>query len=97
MDGRRAAFLRFDPMMLSQWKCRCGYDRYHRISVQRKTGARYETPFCPCSRCSMMFLNAAQFERQQHREPERRGAAGGGHADAAEAASQLVTSLDRTA
>jgi len=48
---------------LSQWKCRlCGFDRYHRVSVLRKTGARYETPFCACSRCSVMFLNAAQFD-----------------------------------
>jgi len=30
--------------------------------VLRKTGARYETPFCACSGCSAMFLNAAQFD-----------------------------------
>ena len=48
---------------LSLWKCRlCGFDRHHRVSVLRKTGARYETPFFACSRCSVMFLNASQFD-----------------------------------
>jgi hypothetical protein len=29
-------------MTLSQWCCRlCGFDRYHRVTVLRKTGARY--------------------------------------------------------
>jgi hypothetical protein len=37
----------------------CGFDRYHRVSVLLKTGARYETPFSACSRCSVMFTNAA--------------------------------------
>ena len=50
-------------MTLSKWMCRlCGFDRYHRVSVLRKTGARYETPFLACSGCSVMFLNAAQFD-----------------------------------
>jgi len=40
----------------------CGFDRYHRVSVLRKTRARYETPFCACSRCSVMFTYAAQFD-----------------------------------
>jgi hypothetical protein len=46
-----------------QWRCRIsGFDRYHRLSVLRKTGARYETPFYACSQCSVMFLNPAQFD-----------------------------------
>jgi hypothetical protein len=56
MDGAAAAFLQSFYVTLSQWKCRvCGFDRYHHVSVLRKTGARYETPFCACSRCSVMF------------------------------------------
>jgi hypothetical protein len=47
----------------SQWRCRiCSFDRYHRVSVLRKTGVRYETPFHACSGCSVMFLNPAQFD-----------------------------------
>jgi len=58
------------PVTLSQWKCRlCGFDRYHRVSVLRKTGARYETPFYACSRCSVMFLNAAQFDANSTANP----------------------------
>jgi hypothetical protein len=39
---------------LFQWKGRlCGFDRYHRVSVLCRTGARYETPFYACSRCSV--------------------------------------------
>jgi hypothetical protein len=57
-------------MTLSQWKCRlCGFDRYHRVSVLRKTGARYETAFCACSGCSVMFLNAAQFDANSTANP----------------------------
>jgi hypothetical protein len=37
--------------------------------VLRKTGARYETPFCACSRCSVMFLNAAQFDANGDANP----------------------------
>jgi len=49
-------------MTLSQWRCRvCSFDRYHRVTVLRKSGARYETPFSACSQCSVMFLNPAQF------------------------------------
>ena len=63
MDARLTGSLRFGAVTLSQWKCRlCGFDRYHRVAVLRKTGARYETPFYACSRCSVMFLNAAQFD-----------------------------------
>ena len=70
MDARLAGSLRFGPVTLSQWKCRlCGFDRYHRVSVLRKTGARYETPFCACSRCSVMFLNAAQFDANSTANP----------------------------
>ena len=70
MDARLAGSLRFGPVTLSQWKCRlCGFDRYHRVSVLRKTGARYETPFCACSRCSVMFLNATQFDAHSTANP----------------------------
>ncbi len=45
-----------------QWRCRiCDYDRYHRISVPRKNGSKYETAFYACSKCSVMFLNPAQW------------------------------------
>ena len=47
---------------VSSWRCRiCGYDRYYRVTVLRKTGARYETPFFACSKCSVMFLNPTQW------------------------------------
>jgi hypothetical protein len=62
MDGRRPGSLRSRAMTLSQWRCRvCSFDRYHRVTVLRKSGARYETPFSACSQCSVMFLNPAQF------------------------------------
>ncbi len=55
---------------LSQWKCRlCGFDRYHRVTVLRKSGARYKTPFYACSRCSVMFLNAAQSDANSTENP----------------------------
>jgi hypothetical protein len=57
-------------MTLSQWRCRlCGFDRYHRVSVLRKNGARYETPFHACSGCSVMFLNPWQFEANSTAAP----------------------------
>jgi hypothetical protein len=55
---------------LSQWKCRLyGFERYHRVTVLRKTGARYETSFYACSRCSVMFLNPAQFDANSTANP----------------------------
>jgi hypothetical protein len=57
-------------MTLSQWRCRpCGFDRYHRVTVLRKSGARYETPFSACSQCSVMFLNPAQFDASSTAAP----------------------------
>lgn len=57
-------------MTLSQWRCRvCGFDRYHRVSVLRKTGARYETPFSACSQRSVMFLNPTQFDANRTAAP----------------------------
>jgi hypothetical protein len=57
-------------MTQSQWRCRiCGFDRYHRVSVLRKTGARYETPFHACSQCSVMFLSPAQFDANSTANP----------------------------
>jgi hypothetical protein len=70
MDGPLTTLLRFAPVTLSQWKCRvCGFDRYRRVSVLCKTGARYETPFCACSRCSVKFLNPAQFDANYTANP----------------------------
>src|SRR5580698_3771530 len=47
---------------VDSWRCRmCGYERYHRVSVPRKNGAKYETSFYACSKCSVMFLNPAQW------------------------------------
>ena len=47
----------------------CDFDRHHRVSVLRKNGARYETPFFACSRCSVMFLNATQFDANSTANP----------------------------
>jgi hypothetical protein len=45
-----------------QWRCRiCGFDRWHVVTVKRKTGALYTTSFYACSGCSVMFLNPEQF------------------------------------
>jgi hypothetical protein len=53
-----------------QWRCRiCGFDRCHRVSVLRKTGVRYETPFLACSQCSVMFTNASQFDANSTANP----------------------------
>jgi hypothetical protein len=44
-----------------QWRCRiCGFDRWHVVTVKRKTGALYTTSFYACSGCSVMFLNPEQ-------------------------------------
>jgi hypothetical protein len=57
-------------MTLSQCCCRlCGFDCYHRVTVLRKTGARYETPFSGYSQCSVMFLNPAQFDANSTAPP----------------------------
>jgi hypothetical protein len=70
MDGLRVGCLGFRIVTLSQWKCRlCGFDRYHRVTVLRKTGVRYETPFSACSQCSVMFLNPAQFDANSTANP----------------------------
>jgi hypothetical protein len=39
----------------------CNYERYHRVSVLRKDGSRYDTSFFACSQCSVMFLNPEQW------------------------------------
>lgn len=50
------------PVSSSAWRCRVySFERYHRISVMRKNGSRYETQFFACSQCSVMFLNPTQF------------------------------------
>lgn len=50
-----------------QWRCRiCGCERYHRVSVLRKNGARYETAFFACNGCTVMFLNDRQFDAAGH-------------------------------
>jgi hypothetical protein len=37
------------------------FDRWHIVTVKRKTGALCTTSFCACSRCSVMFPNPEQF------------------------------------
>jgi hypothetical protein len=45
-----------------QWRCRiCGFDRWHGVTVKRKTGTLYTMSFYACSGCSVMFLNPEQF------------------------------------
>jgi len=42
--------------------CRiCSFDRWHVVTVKRRSGALYTTSFYACSRCSVMFLNPDQF------------------------------------
>jgi len=66
-DSRMSAPL---PVSVSAWRCRlCSYERYHRVSVTRKNGARYETAFFACSQCSVMFLNPTQFNALGHANP----------------------------
>jgi hypothetical protein len=79
------------PVSVATWKCRlCDYERYHRVSVIKKNGVRYETAFFACSQCSVMFLNPAQFSALAQASPSielppivtpirnRRGRSGGG-------------------
>lgn len=50
------------PCSVASWHCRvCGFDRYHQVTVMRKSGSRYETNFSACSGCSVMFLNPTRF------------------------------------
>jgi hypothetical protein len=37
------------------------FDRWHVVTVKRKSGALYTTSFYACSGCSVMFLNPEQF------------------------------------
>jgi hypothetical protein len=64
MDAMQQLAAGFEVMVpvSGQWRCRiCDFDRYHRVTVLRKNGSRYETSFYACSRCSVMFLNPAQW------------------------------------
>ena len=55
---------------VAQWKCRIGsFDRWHHVTVKKKGGALYQTPFYACSGCSAMFLNPAQFNALGHAAP----------------------------
>jgi hypothetical protein len=55
---------------VSAWRCRvCDFDRYYRISVVKKGGARYETSFFACSQCSTMFNNPVQFDKHSTANP----------------------------
>jgi hypothetical protein len=50
------------PVSVGAWRCRlCRCERYHRVSVIKRNGARYETAFFACSQCSVMFLNPTRF------------------------------------
>lgn len=52
------------------WCCRvCGFNRYHRVSVLRKNGSKYETSFYACSACSVMFLNERRFDTASSSSP----------------------------
>ena len=54
----------------AQWRCRvCGFDRFYRVAVMRKNGARYETSFFACSGCSVMLLNDRQFDAASTANP----------------------------
>ncbi len=56
-----AAVRVYDPYM-AQWRCRlCGFERYHRVAVLKRSGQRYETTFFACNGYSIMFLNDATF------------------------------------
>jgi len=45
-----------------QWRCRiCSFERWHVVTVKRKSGALYTTSFYACSGCSVMFINPEQF------------------------------------
>jgi hypothetical protein len=57
-------------MTLIQWRCRiCGFDRFYRVTVLRKNGARYETSFSACSQCSVMFLSAPHYDANSTAAP----------------------------
>jgi hypothetical protein len=57
-------------MTLLQWRCRiCGLDGFHSVTVLRRNGAKYETPFSACSQCSVMFLKLAQFDAHSTANP----------------------------
>ena len=57
-------------MTLTQWHCRvCGFERFHRVSVLRKNGTRYETEFFACAQCSVMFVNATRFDAHSSAAP----------------------------
>jgi hypothetical protein len=67
-----------------QWKCRiCGFERYHQVSVPRKTGPRDKTSFYARSLYSVMFLNPCAVVIEQLITREHRGAPVRGHVDAA--------------
>ena len=58
------------PVSSCAWRCRvCGFERYHRVSVMKRNGTRYETDFYACSQCSVMFLNPSQFNVHSHAPP----------------------------
>jgi len=53
-----------------QLRCRiCSFDRWHIVTVKRKSGALYTTSFYACSGCSVMFLNPEQFNALGHAAP----------------------------
>jgi len=51
-----------------QWRCRlCGCECYHPVSVRRKDGTRYQTPFYSCGGCTVLFMNDRQFDAAARR------------------------------
>jgi hypothetical protein len=56
---------------MAQWRCRlCGFTKYHRVAVLKKSGQRYETSFFACSGCSIMFENDTTFNDLHPVTPE---------------------------
>jgi len=46
-----------------QWRCRlCGCECYHRFTVLRENGKRYQTEFFYCGGCTVIFTNDRQFD-----------------------------------
>jgi Protein of unknown function (DUF2971) len=78
---------------LSQWKCRlCGFDRHHRVSVLRKTGALRD-PVLRLQRLQRDISERRPVRRQWHGESKRGGAAGGRYTHEAEAVKSAASTL----
>lgn len=53
------------------WRCRiCSFDRWHVVTVKRKTGSLYTSSFYACSGCLVMVLNPEQFNASGNAAPD---------------------------